>query len=204
MRRRRRTTMMLTRKRRTTMMLMRRRTTMTIEKSDSAKVVCWIRETVGFYVFARQTYKKSYEVVTAIVRPMDGDTSWNSNIPGFGLHPILAVEGSTVKKCKNLNKKKGKMTSTAAKEVVVVVVGGEEDSEKKKTLRAFVTPYKANDLVPLLKKAFLDNPDASYVVMKNVLEPYRKQSVFTENLIRRIWMGYMKWGKQKANMFLMT
>ncbi len=163
-------------------------------------------------VFARQSYKTSYEVVTAIVRPMDGDASWNSNIPGFGLHPILAVEGSTVKKCKNLNKKKGKMTSTAAKgkttstaaKEEVVVVGGEEDSKKKKTLRAFVTPYKANDLVPLLKKAFLDNPNASNVVMKNDLEPYRKQSVFTENLIRRIWMGYMKWGKQKANMFLMT
>jgi hypothetical protein len=27
---------------------------MTIEKSDSAKVVCWSRETVDFYVFARQ------------------------------------------------------------------------------------------------------------------------------------------------------
>jgi hypothetical protein len=149
-------------------------------------------------------------VVTANLRPMDGDASWDSNIPGFGLHPILAAEGSTVKKCKNLNKKKGKMTSTAAKGKMtsaaakeVVVVGGEKDSEKKKTLRAFVTPYRANDLVPLLKKAFLDNPNVFNVVMKNVFEPYRKQSVFTENLMRRLWMGYMKWGKQKMNMFLM-
>ncbi len=45
-----------------------------IEKSDHAKLVCWSRETVDFFVFARHSYKKGYEIITAVVRPMDDCT----------------------------------------------------------------------------------------------------------------------------------
>ena len=114
-----------------------------------------------------------------IVRAMDGDASWDREIYGFGMHPLLAAEGGRAAKGKQpKGKKKGKTTSAAAKEVVGA---GEQDSKKK---RAFVTPYKAKDLVPLLKKSFLDNPNTSNVVMKNVLEPFGKQCVFTDNLLQ--------------------
>jgi hypothetical protein len=154
-----------------------------IEKSDAAKLVCWSRETADFYVFARQSYGKSYSVVTAIVRAMDGDASWDGEIYGFGMHPLLAAEGGrTAKGKKPKGKKGGKRKTTASAAAKEVVGAGEQDKKNKQ--RAFVTPYKAKDLVPLLKKSFLDNPNTSNVVMKNVLEPYGKQGVFTDNLLQ--------------------
>ena len=72
----------------------------------------------------------------AIVRAMDADASWDGEIYGFGMHPLLAAEGGRTAKGKKQPKgKKGKTTSAAAKEVVGA---GEQDSKKKK--RAFVTP----------------------------------------------------------------
>lgn len=59
---------------------------MCVEKSDSAKFICLSRENVNFYVFASQSYKKSFEIVTAIVLPMDGNALWDGTIPGHTHH----------------------------------------------------------------------------------------------------------------------
>ncbi len=50
--------------------------------------------------------------------------------------------------------------------------------------RAIVTPYKAFDLVPLVRTAFMKNPNTSNSDMMTVLEPYGKPGVFTGALLQ--------------------
>ena len=176
---------------------------MRIEKSDGSKIVCWSRETVDFYVFARQSYKKGYEVVTAIVRPMDGDATYDGTILGVGLHPILVEEEEQKRARKKENKKKtslkkiGKKKSAPNTAPPINDKGGDEDVDVKVEVinvdtntvekikkRKFQTPYKAKDLVPLLMKSFVDDPNTSNKVMMNVLEPYGNEGVFTLSILQ--------------------
>jgi hypothetical protein len=80
-------------------------------------------------------------------------------------------------------------TRAASKKIVIqdpAVVQFEEDDSGNivEVPRSFVTPYKAFDLVPLLRTAFIKNPNLSNSGMMTILEPYGKPGVFTNALLQ--------------------
>ena len=69
-------------------------------------------------------------------------------------------------------------------------VDSEEEEEEKGNAKGMrkVTPYKAKDLVPLVRRSIATNPTLSNKSMKDLLKPYGKvgenYSVFTESLLQ--------------------
>ena len=108
---------------------------------------------------------------------VDSDLKWTGVIPRFGMHPLLAHEDDEVTGAKAA---KGKKTAVAAKEKKTAAKGkktaakgkktaakgknkvateGKEEEEEAKKARKYCTPYKASDLVPLLKTSLMKNPN---------------------------------------------
>ena len=69
---------------------------------------------------------------------------------------------------------------------------GEEKQVKKKKKRAKMTPYKAKDLVPIVRRAISKISSLSNNDMLSVLQPYGKcnklWSMFTDSLLQNTQM----------------
>ncbi len=89
---------------------------------------------------------------------------------------------TTVVYCVTVNDKK------QPTQMVAVAVAPNTVGEKKKTSRGRCTPYKAKDLVPLVRAAVSKNPSLLNKDMESLLAPYGKTgatvSVFTDSLLQ--------------------
>jgi MULE transposase domain len=173
-----------------------------VEKSDVNRFICWSREEPNFVVIAYQSQGHGYTVKVALVRDMDTDSDWNGDIPGGKSKYFVAVTSFATSYSHILRSVNAKMLAANDKKVADQKlaaaekekkladkkVGGDADTVKAKTVRGKITPFKAKDLVPLVRSAMAKNPSMSNKAMESILSPYGKtgknSSVFTNSLLQ--------------------